>query len=326
MIDRPRRLRGNEHIRRMSRETRISSDSLVLPLFIREGRNIVEDISSLEGQKRYSPDTIAKGVQEALKSGVRSFMLFGIPDAKDEQGSGAYSEKGVMQQAVKTLKSQFGKDIYVITDVCLCEYTSHGHCGLIKDDYIDNDATLPVIARVALSQVQAGSDMVAPSDMMDGRISAIRTILDENELCNVPIMSYAAKYASAFYGPFREAAGSMPKFGDRKSYQMDYHNASEALKEVLLDVGQGADIVMVKPALSYLDIILSVSKKVDIPIAAYSVSGEYAMIKAAAKQNLIDEYSIMCETSVAVFRAGANILLTYFAKELAGAIKRGDIG
>lgn len=323
---RPRRLRSNEIIRKMARETRISVDSLILPFFIQEGNNIEEEISSLYGQKRYSKDTIARGVEDALNQGVHSFMLFGIPGNKNESGSEAYSEHGVIQEATRELRKEFGKDIYIITDVCLCEYTSHGHCGMIKDGYVDNDLSLPVLARTALSQAFAGCDMVAPSDMMDGRVSAIRNILDENGFQNIPIMSYAAKYASAFYGPFREAAGSVPQFGDRKSYQMDYHNKKEAIKEVLLDIEEGADIIMVKPALSYLDIIANVSSCVNVPVAAYSVSGEYAMIKASARQNLIDEYKIMCETAISIFRAGASILVTYFAKELAGAIKRGDIG
>ena len=326
MIIRPRRLRQNNILRKMVRETKVSADSLILPFFVREGNNIEEEIPSLCGQTRYSPDTIAKGVEKALKSGVSSFMLFGIPNHKDETGTGAYDENGVVQKAAKQLKKGFGGDIYIITDVCLCEYTSHGHCGAINGASVDNDATLPLLAKTALSHAAAGADMVAPSDMMDGRIAAIRGALDGQGFCGTPVMSYAAKYSSAFYGPFREAAGSAPQFGDRKSYQMDCHNGKEAIKEVLLDISEGADIVMVKPALSYLDIIFEVSKTANIPVAAYSVSGEYAMIKAAAKQNLIDEYSAMCETAIGIFRAGADILITYYAAELAKAIKKGDIG
>ena len=323
---RPRRLRGNDILRKMVRETRISADSLILPFFIREGSGIEEEIPALYGQIRYSPDTIAKGVEKALESGISSYMLFGVPNNKDEAGTGAFDENGVVQEAVKQLKKEFGNDIYIITDVCLCEYTSHGHCGIVDGGIVDNDASLPVLAKIALSHAAAGAGMVAPSDMMDGRIAEIRKSLDENGFCSTPIMSYAAKYSSAFYGPFREAAGSAPRFGDRKSYQMDCHNGKEAVKEILLDISEGADIVMVKPALSYLDIISEASKTVNIPVAAYSVSGEYAMIKAAARQNLINEYNAMCETAVSIFRSGADILITYYAVELAGAIKKGDIG
>ena len=323
---RPRRLRGNDILRKMVRETRISIDSLILPFFIREGTGIEEEIPSLCGQIRYSPDTISKGIEKKLKSGVNSFMLFGIPNDKDENGTSAFDENGVVQESIKRLKKEFGNDVYIITDVCLCEYTSHGHCGIVNGGIVDNDATLPELSKVALSHAVAGADMVAPSDMMDGRIAEIRKSLDGHGFCNIPIMSYAAKYSSAFYGPFREAAGSAPQFGDRKSYQMDCHNGKEAVKEILLDISEGADIVMVKPALSYLDIISEVSKTANIPVAAYSVSGEYAMMKAAAKQNLINEYAAMCETAVSIFRAGANILITYYAAELADAIKKGDIG
>ena len=323
---RPRRLRGNDILRKMVRETRISADSLILPFFIREGTGVEEEIPSLDGQIRYSPDTIAKGIEKALNSGISSYMLFGIPNDKDEIGTGAFDENGVVQEAVKRLKKEFGDEIYIITDVCLCEYTSHGHCGIVNDENIDNDATLPLLAKTALSHALAGADMVAPSDMMDGRIAEIRTLLDGQGFSNTPIMSYAAKYSSSFYGPFREAAGSTPQFGDRKSYQMDYHNGKEAIKEILLDISEGADIVMVKPALSYLDIISEVSKLVNIPVAAYSVSGEYAMIKAAARQSLINEYAAMCETAVSIFRAGADILITYYAAQIADAIKKGDIG
>jgi len=323
---RTRRLRGSERIRRMTRETRLSADSLIYPLFIREGRGIEEAVPSLPGQYRYSPDTLARGVEAALNAGVRSFLFFGIPESKDDLGSGAYAGDGVIQQALKNIKNIFGKDIFLITDVCLCEYTSHGHCGLVKNDTVDNDGTLPLLAKTALSHVRAGSDMVAPSGMMDGTVAALRGALDAEGFTDIPVMSYAAKFASAFYGPFRDAAGSAPRFGDRKTYQMDYHNRKEALKRIHSDIKEGADIIIVKPALSCLDIVSGASRRIMPPVAAYSVSGEYAMIKAAASYGYIDEYGVMCESAVAVFRAGANILITYFAKELAGAIRKGDIG
>jgi len=326
MKTRTRRLRGNDAIRRMTRETRLSADSLIYPLFVREGKGIEEELSSLPGQIRYSPDTVIKGIETAKNAGINSFLLFGIPETKDENGSGAYADNGVVQQALRNIKKIFKNDVYLITDVCLCEYTSHGHCGLIRDEKIDNDTTLPLLAQTALSHIRADSDMVAPSGMMDGTVAAIRDALDTNGFQDTPIMSYSAKYASAFYGPFREAAGSVPRFGDRKSYQMDFHNSKEALKRIEIDIEEGADIVMVKPALPCLDIISKASQMIKLPLAAYSVSGEYAMIKAAAAQGFIDEYKIMCESAVAVFRAGADILITYFAKELAQAIKKGDIG
>jgi porphobilinogen synthase len=325
MKTRTRRLRGGELLRRMVRETRLSADALIYPLFVRDGKGIEEELPSLPGQLRYSPDTISKGIDAALNAGVRSFLLFGIPEAKDETGSGAYDENGVIQQALRLIKKSFGDDAYLITDVCLCEYTAHGHCGLINNGKVDNDSTLPFLFRTALSHVRSGGDMVAPSGMMDGTVAAIRDALDADGLQDIPIMSYAAKYASAFYGPFREAAGSAPQFGDRKSYQMDYHNSDEALKRIEIDIDEGADIIIVKPALPCLDIISLASRLIKTPIAGYSVSGEYAMIKAAAASGLIDEYNVMCESAVAVFRAGAGILITYFAKELAEAIKRGDI-
>jgi len=326
MKTRTRRLRGNETLRRMTRETRLSADALIYPLFIREGKGIEEELPSLPGQIRHSPDTVIKGIEAAKNAGVNSFLLFGIPETKDDNGSGAYADNGVVQQALKNLKKTFGNDVYLITDVCLCEYTSHGHCGLIRDDKIDNDITLPILAKTALSHINAGSDMIAPSGMMDGTVAVIRAALDAENFQDTPIMSYSAKYASAFYGPFREAAGSAPQFGDRKTYQMDFHNSKEALKRIEIDIDEGADIIMVKPALPCLDIISKASQMIKLPLAAYSVSGEYAMIKAAAAQGLIDEYKTMCESAIAVFRAGADILITYFAKELAQAIKNGDIG
>jgi porphobilinogen synthase len=310
----------------MVRETRLSADSLVYPLFVKEGKGIEEELPSLPGQTRYSPDTAAKGVEAALNAGVRSFLLFGIPEAKDENGGGAYDDDGVIQRALRLIKKTFGDDVHLITDVCLCEYTTHGHCGLINNGGVDNDATLPLLSRTALSHARCGGDTVAPSAMMDGSVAAIRAALDSDGFQGVPIMSYAAKYASAFYGPFREAAGSAPRFGDRQTYQMDYHNGKEALKRIEIDIEEGADIVIVKPALPCLDIISSASRLINTPIAGYSVSGEYAMIKAAAARGFVDEYKIMCESAVSVFRAGAGILITYFAKELAAAIKNGDIG
>lgn len=322
---RPRRLRGSSLIREMSRETRVSPASLVYPMFVREGTGIVEPIPSMDGQMRYSPDTLWQGLEEVRKAGVKSVMLFGIPEHKDEVGSGAYDPNGVVQQALRLNKPKF-PEIYFITDVCMCEYTSHGHCGVLCGETVDNDKTLPLLAKTALSHVEAGADMVAPSDMMDGRVLAIREMLDDHGYENIPIMAYSAKYASAFYGPFREAAGSAPAFGDRKSYQMDYHNRKEALREVELDLDEGADMVMVKPALSYLDIIRQVADRVDVPVVAYSVSGEYSMIKAAAQANLIDEERIVQETAISIFRAGADILITYYAKELAQWMKEGRIG
>lgn len=322
---RPRRLRTSDTLRRMVRETRVSPDSLIYPLFLVEGENIKEPIPSLEGQWRYSPDRVWEEIEECLNAGVSRVLLFGIPAHKDACGSSAWDPNGVVQQGIRAIKEKFPQ-CYVITDVCMCEYTDHGHCGILHDHEVDNDKTLEVLAKTALSHVQVGADMVAPSDMMDGRIGAIREVLDDNGFTNIPIMSYSAKYASAFYGPFRDAAGSAPAFGDRRGYQMDPHNRREALKECALDVEEGADILMVKPALSYLDVIRECSDAFDLPMAAYSVSGEYAMIKAAGKAGLIDEHRVMCESALSIFRAGADILITYFAKELAQAMKQGELG
>lgn len=322
---RPRRLRSSDNLRRMVRETRVSPDSLVYPLFLVEGQNIKEPIPSLDGQWRYSPDRVWEEIEVCLQAGVRRVLLFGVPAHKDACGSSAWDPEGVVQQGIRAIKARF-PECYVITDVCMCEYTSHGHCGILNGEAVDNDKTLEVLAKTALSHVQAGADMVAPSDMMDGRIGAIRAMLDANGYETVPIMSYSAKYASAFYGPFRDAAGSAPAFGDRRGYQMDPHNRREALKECALDVEEGADILMVKPALSYLDIIRECSDAFDLPMAAYSVSGEYAMIKAAGKAGLIDEHRVMCESALSIYRAGANILITYFAKELAQAMREGELG
>lgn len=325
MIKRPRRLRSSEVLRKMVRETRVDKASLIYPIFIRDGEGIKEEIPSMEGQYRYSVDQMYYELQRVCDAGVSSVMLFGIPEHKDEQASRAYASNGVIQRALAEAKKRF-PNLYYITDVCLCEYTSHGHCGMLCGQDVENDATLEVLAKTALSHVQAGADMVAPSDMMDGRVAAIRGILDKYGYVNTPIMSYAVKYASGFYAPFRDAAESAPAFGDRKSYQMDYHNSREGIKEVMLDEEEGADIIMVKPALAYLDIIAKVKEVTNLPVAAYSVSGEYAMIKAAVKQGWIEEDKIVCETAVAALRAGAQSYLTYYAKELAGYIEEGRIG
>ena len=325
LIYRPRRLRSSDTLRRMCRETRLSADSLIYPLFVDETLSGKRPIESLPGQYHYGLDTIEEAVAECLQAGVRRCILFGIPSHKDALGSSAWDPNGVIQRAIRKIKAAY-PDFYVVTDVCLCEYTDHGHCGALCGDTVENDTTLPLLAKTAVSHAQAGADMVAPSDMMDGRVAAIRKALDENGLSNVPIMAYSAKYASAFYGPFRSAAGSAPSFGDRKGYQMDPHNRREALKECELDVKEGADIIMVKPALSYLDIIRECADAFDVPMAAYSVSGEYAMIKAAAQAGLVDEHRIMCESALSIFRAGAQILITYYAKELADAIQKGEIG
>ena len=325
LIQRPRRLRGSENLRKMVRETRIDKSSLIYPLFVKEGTGIEEEIPSMEGQFRYSVDRLPFELERLQNAGVNSIMLFGIPDHKDEVGSGAYDPNGIVQKALREAKKQF-PDMYYITDVCMCEYTSHGHCGVLCGHDVNNDATLELLAKTAVSHVEAGADMVAPSDMMDGRVRAIREALDGNGHYEAPIMSYAVKYASAFYGPFRDAAGSAPSFGDRKSYQMDFHNRREGMKEALTDVEEGADIIMVKPAMSYLDMVSEVSKAVNVPVAAYSVSGEYAMVKAAAKMGWIDEERIMCEMAVSAYRAGAQIYLTYYAKELAKCMDGGRIG
>ena len=325
LIQRPRRLRGSENLRKMVRETRMDKSSLIYPLFVKEGTGIEEEIPSMEGQFRYSVDRLPFELERLQNAGVNSIMLFGIPDHKDEVGSGAYDPNGIVQKALREAKKQF-PDMYYITDVCMCEYTSHGHCGVLCGHDVNNDATLELLAKTAISHVEAGADMVAPSDMMDGRVRAIREALDANGHYGAPIMSYAVKYASAFYGPFRDAAGSAPSFGDRKSYQMDFHNRREGMKEALTDVEEGADIIMVNPAMSYLDMVSEVSKAVNVPVATYSVSGEYAMVKAAAKMGWIDEERIMCEMAVSAYRAGAQIYLTYYAKELAKCMDEGRIG
>ena len=322
---RPRRLRTSAKLRKMVRETRMDKSSLVYPMFVMDGENKKEEIPTMPGQFRYTLDRMPEILQEMADAGVGSVMLFGIPDHKDEVGSGAYACDGIIQRALEKAKKEV-PDLYYIGDVCMCEYTSHGHCGILKGDYVDNDLTLDKLAQIAVSQVQAGADMVAPSDMMDGHIAAIREGLDKNGFVTTPIMSYAVKYASAFYGPFRDAAGSAPAFGDRKSYQMDYHNRREGIKEAMLDIEEGADIIMVKPAMSYLDMVREIKDLTDVPMAAYSVSGEYAMVKAAAKLGYVDEAAILCEMAASAYRAGVDIYMSYYAKEIAHFMDEGRIG
>lgn len=318
---RARRLRKNENFRRLIRETKLSVDDLVYPLFAVTGKSVKKPINSMPGQFQMSVDYIAKEAQKAHESGIPAVLLFGIPAKKDEMATGAFAKDGIVQQTVKRIKNDV-PDMLVITDVCLCEYTSHGHCGMLEKDNVHNDETLEVLAETALSHARAGADMVAPSAMMDGQVAAIREALDENAFENVPIMAYAAKYASSFYGPFREAAESAPQFGDRKAYQMDPANADEAIREISLDVNEGADIIMVKPALAYLDIICRAKQEFDLPIAAYNVSGEYAMVKAAAQLGWLDEERAMMESLTAIKRAGTDIIITYFALEAAKLLNK----
>jgi porphobilinogen synthase len=318
---RARRLRKNENFRCLIRETKLSVDDLVYPLFAVSGKSVKKPITSMPGQFQLSVDYIAKEAQKARDLGIPAVLLFGIPAKKDKMATDAFAKDGIVQQAVKRIKNEV-PDILVITDVCLCEYTSHGHCGMLEKDSVQNDETLEVLAETALSHTRAGADMVAPSAMMDGQVAAIREALDENAFENVPIMAYAAKYASSFYGPFREAAESAPQFGDRKSYQMDPANADEAIREMSLDVGEGADIIMVKPALAYLDIICRAKQEFDLPVAAYNVSGEYSMIKAAAQLGWLDEEKAMVESLTAIKRAGADIIITYFALQMARLLNK----
>ena len=313
---RPRRLRRNEKLRELIRETTLSIKDFIYPLFVCPGKDRVQPVSSMPGIAQQSVDRIVKECQEVDSLGIPGVILFGIPEGKDSVGSEAYTDNGVVQNAIREVKEKV-PDLLVITDVCLCEYTDHGHCGVIKGEEVDNDATLELLAKEALSHAGAGADMVAPSDMMDGRVGAIRTALDENGFSQVAIMAYAAKYASGFYGPFREAAESTPQFGDRRSYQMDPANSDEALREVELDIREGADIIMVKPAMAYLDVIYRVKQKFGYPVAAYNVSGEYSMVKAAGQNDWIDEKRIMTELLISIKRAGADIILTYFAKDMA---------
>ncbi len=317
---RPRRLRQNENFRRMIRETSLSIDDLIYPLFVTHGKGIKKEISSMPGNYHFSIDKLTEEVKKVRDLGIPGIILFGLPENKDEAASGAYDENGIVQEAVRAIKKSV-PDILVITDVCLCEYMSHGHCGVVRDNEVLNDLTLQLLAKTALSHVEAGADMVAPSDMMDGRVSVIRATLDENGYQNIPIMSYAAKYASAFYGPFREAAESAPQFGDRRSYQMDSPNILESLREVMLDIEEGADIIMVKPALAYMDVIQFVKSETGYPIATYNVSGEFSMVKAASAKGWIDEKKVVMEILMGLKRAGADIILTYHAKDVANWLK-----
>ena len=322
---RPRRLRSSARLRKMVRETRVDKSSLIYPMFVTEGTNVKEEIPSMAGQNRYSVDRMEEKLTELAEAGVVGVMLFGIPDHKEEIGSGAYAEDGIVQKGFRKAK-EVCPELYLIGDVCMCEYTSHGHCGILHGHDVDNDKTLDSLAKIALSQVQAGADMVAPSDMMDGRVGAIREMLDGNGFTNTPIMAYSAKFASAFYGPFRDAADSAPAFGDRRSYQMDVHNRREALREVLLDVDEGADIIMIKPAMAYGDLIRETRDAIDLPVAAYSVSGEYSMVKTTAAAGFLDEAAIVCEMAACAYRAGTDIYITYFAKELARYMDEGRLG
>lgn len=315
MFKRTRRLRRNENIRSLVRETKLSKEDFIYPIFIKDGENIKEEVQSLPGIYRYSIDRLEEILEEVERAGIKGVLLFGIPKEKDNCGKDAYYDDGVVQRAVRKIKEV--SKLYVITDICMCEYTDHGHCGIIVDGEIDNDKTLEYLEKIALSHVKSGADMVAPSDMMDGRVKRIREALDREGYMNTPIMAYSAKYASAFYGPFRQAADSAPKFGDRKSYQMDPANIREAMIEIAADIEEGADIVMVKPALSYLDVIRWTRDRFDVPIAAYNVSGEYAMVKAAAKLGYIDEMKIVMEILTSIKRAGADIIITYHAIEAA---------
>ncbi len=319
-----RRLRKSEHIRKMVRETTLSVDDFVYPMFIAPGKSFKEEIKSMPGIFRQSIDNAKREIKVVSDLGVKAVLLFGIPESKDELGSGAYDDNGIIQRALREIRDRF-ENIVLLTDVCMCGYTSHGHCGIIRGGKVDNDETLDYLAKIALSHARAGADFVAPSDMMDGRVGAIRNALDEEGFIDTGIMSYSAKYASAFYGPFREAAKSSPEFGDRKEYQMDPPNVREALREIALDISEGADIVMVKPAMSYLDVIRAAREEFDYPLAAYNVSGEYSMVKAAGRLGWIDEHLVIMEMLTSIKRAGADLIITYFAKDAArllGSSKR----
>jgi porphobilinogen synthase len=316
LVKRPRRIRRLNALREMFRETTLDVKDLIYPLFVVPGEGIGQEVASMPGIRRFSIDMLVKEVKEVESLGISAILLFGVPSVKDDMGSEAYADDGIIQKAVRAIK-QSVPEIIVITDVCMCEYTSHGHCGVVEDGYVVNDKSVELIARTALSHARAGADMVAPSDMMDGRVGFIRKLLDAEGFINVPIMAYSAKYASSFYGPFRDAAGSVPQFGDRKSYQMDPANSDEALREIALDVEEGADIVMVKPALAYLDVIRRAKQTFNIPLVAYNVSGEYAMVKAAAKMGFLDEKAAVMEILTSIKRAGADLIITYFAKDVA---------
>ena len=318
-VSRLRRLRKTSVLRNMFRETSLSKNDFIYPLFIVEGSNVKKEIGSMPGQFQMSVDSILRECEELENLGIRSILLFGIPDVKDEVGFGAYQANGIIQKALRDIKRNF-PEMLVVTDVCLCEYTSHGHCGVVENEYVQNDKTLELLAAEALSHAENGADIIAPSDMMDGRVAAIRQKLDENGFAETPIMAYSAKFSSAFYGPFREAAESAPQFGDRKAYQMDFGNSDEAMREIALDIQEGADVVMVKPALSYLDLIRRAKDNYNLPIAAYNVSGEYSMIKAAAEKGWLDGEKIMLEVLTSIKRAGADVIITYFAKDAAKII------
>jgi porphobilinogen synthase len=319
---RPRRLREKPLLRKMVRETALAVDDFVYPLFVQHGRGVREPIASMPGQARLSVDELVKECKDAAGMGIPAVLLFGLPADKDPQGSEAYAEDGIVQQAVRAVKETV-PDLLVVTDVCLCEYTSHGHCGIVEDGTVKNDPTLELLARTAVSHAEAGADVIAPSDMMDGRVAAIREALDDASFAETPIMAYSAKYASVFYGPFREAADSTPQFGDRRAYQMDPANAQEAMREIALDLDEGADIIMVKPALPYLDVISRAKAEFGVPLAAYSVSGEYAMIRAAGRLGWLDEERAILESLTAIRRAGADIVITYFAKDAVRLLERG---
>jgi len=316
MLHRPRRLRKNQVVREMMAETKLSKDTFVYPYFVVPGNGVVHGIDSMPGVNHFSQDTLIRDVEKGLELGVNKIMLFGVGDDKSEDAHSAYHDHSLVPSAVRELKKVFGEDLYVVTDVCVCSYTTHGHCGILKDDYVQNDETVEVIAKMALTHAQAGADMLAPSDMMDGRIGAIRELLDQNKYVNTAIMSHATKFASAYYGPFREAADCAPSKGDRKAYQMDFRNPDEALREALLDESEGADVLMVKPALAYLDVMHNLKQHTGLPIACYNVSGEYAMVKAAAERGWIDEQKIVMETMYAFARAGASIITTYHIRDM----------
>lgn len=316
MLHRPRRLRKNPVVREMIAETRLSKDMFIYPYFVVPGKNVVHPLDAMPGISHFSEDALIKDVEKGLKLGVNKIMLFGVGDEKSENAASAYHDHSLVPSAVRLLKENFGDDLYIVTDVCVCSYTSHGHCGILKDDYVQNDATVEVIAKMALTHAQAGADMLAPSDMMDGRVAAMRSVLDGAGYVNTAIMSHATKFASAYYGPFREAADCAPSKGDRKAYQMDFRNGNEALREALLDESEGADVLMVKPALAYLDIMHNLKQHTDLPIACYNVSGEYSMVKAAAQRGWIDEQKVVMETMHAFARAGASIITTYHIRDI----------
>lgn len=316
MINRPRRLRKNAIVREMIAETHLSKDMFVYPYFVVPGKNVVHPIDAMPGINHFSEDTLVRDVEKGLALGVNKIMLFGVGDEKSEDAASAYHDHSLVPSSVRSLKKQFGDDLYIVTDVCVCSYTTHGHCGILHNDYVQNDATVEVIAKMALAHAQAGADMLAPSDMMDGRVLAIRNLLDSEDFVNTAIMSHATKFASAYYGPFREAADCAPSKGDRKAYQMDFRNGQEALREALLDAQEGADILMVKPALAYLDVIQNLKQHTDVPVACYNVSGEYSMVKAAAQKGWIDEEKVVMETMHAFARAGASVITTYHIRDM----------